>query len=122
MEWGDIAGIVFACVTANHLGLVKAIEDTFEKELPIINCVKCFSFWSVLVYMAFATHEVITSLAVSFLSGYAAIWLELLEGYIDTLYVRLYGKIIRTDGNDTDTADTEHYYSEGAVSDMRKEN
>ena len=101
MEWGDIAGIVFACVTANHLGLVKAIEDTFEKELPIINCVKCFSFWSVLVYMAFATHEVITSLAVSFLSGYAAIWLELLEGYIDTLYNRLYDKIYSA----TDTTD-----------------
>ena len=121
MEWGDIAGIVFACVTANHLGLVKAIEDTFEKELPIINCVKCFSFWSVLVYMAFATHEVITSLAVSFLSGYAAIWLELLEGYIDTLYLKLYGKIITTDDNDADSSDTEHGNTAGSVSDLRKE-
>ena len=106
MEWNDIAGIVFICVTANHLGLVKAIEDTFEKELPIINCVKCSSYWSVLIYLVFTTHEIISSLAVSFLAGYSAIWLELLEGYIDTLYMKLYGKIITTDGNDTASPDT----------------
>ena len=27
MEWSDIACIVFVCVTANHLGLVKAVEE-----------------------------------------------------------------------------------------------
>ena len=82
MEWGDIAGIVFACVTANHLGLVKAIEDTFEKELPIINCVKCFSFWSVLVYMAFATHEVINNCSAVFESSVLKNKLLLLKKYV----------------------------------------
>lgn len=118
MNWNDIAGIVFVCVTANHLGLVKAIEETFEKELPIVNCVKCFSFWSALIYLAFTTRDVITSLAVSFLTSYAAIWLELLEGYIDTLYMKLYGKIITTDSDDTDSTDSDRGYSAGKVPEL----
>ena len=32
-------------------------------------------------------------LAVSFLASYIALWLELFEGYIDTLYLKFYGKI-----------------------------
>lgn len=93
MEWTDIVCVVFACVTANHLGLVKAIEDTFEMKLPVINCVKCFSFWTVFIYALFTSREVITSLAISFLASYSAIWLELFEGFIDQLFVKLYGKI-----------------------------
>lgn len=105
MEWSDIAGIVFICVTANHLGLVKAVEDTFDKDLPIINCPKCLSFWSVLIYLAFTTHEIITSLAVSFLAGYAAIWIELIEACIDKFYLMIY-ETVTEDNNDTDPADT----------------
>lgn len=117
MEWTDIAGIVFACVTANHLGLVKAIEETYERELPVINCVKCFSFWSVLVYMVFATRDIITSLAVSFLASYTAIWLELLEGYVDTLYLKLYGKIYKT-SDDTPASDADNGRTTGTVSEL----
>lgn len=104
----DIAGIVFACVTANHLGLVKAIEETFDRELPIVNCVKCSSFWVVLFYTIFATWNVITSLAISFLAGYVAIWLELFEGFIDSIYLRLYEKIYTTDNGEVaeDSEDT----------------
>ena len=97
MDWSDIACIVFICVTMNHLGLVKAIEDTFEKELPIVNCVKCSSFWVVLFYTLFTTRSAIPSLAVSFLSGYAAIWLELVEGMIDKLYGKIYDKVFTTE-------------------------
>ena len=93
MEWIDIASIVFVCVTANHLGLVKAIEDVTDRELRVINCVKCFSFWTVFIYAIFTSREVITSLAISFLASYAAIWLELTEGLIDKLYMKIYGKI-----------------------------
>jgi hypothetical protein len=91
--WWDIAGIVFTCVTMNHLGLVKAIEEFYDCELRIINCVKCFTYWSVLAYTIFVTHNIITSLAISFLASYSALWLELLEGYIDTLYYKLYEQI-----------------------------
>ena len=102
--WIDIASIVFTCVTMNHLGLVKAIEDTFEIELPIFNCVKCSVFWFVLCYSVVATHRMIQPLAISFLCSYLAVWLELFEGYIDTLYLKLYAKIYPDSDNDTASA------------------
>ena len=104
MNWIDIASIVFVCVTANHLGLIGKIEEIMG-ELPILNCPKCCSFWAVLSYGMFKLTEIgefIPILAISFLASYCALWLELLEGYIDTLYLKLYEKII-TAGND-DTA------------------
>lgn len=101
MNWIDIASIVFVCVTANHLGLVKALEGVIQQELPVINCPKCLSCWSVFFYMIFSTRTIILSLAISFLCSYLAIWLELLEGYIDTFYDKFYDKIFSA----TDTTD-----------------
>ena len=97
----DIASIVFVCVTMNHLGLIKAIESTTEQELPILNCPKCSSFWWSLVYCLFITRSLIPSLAISFFASYSAIWLELLEGYLDKFYIKFYDKIYSA----TDTAD-----------------
>ena len=91
--WIDIASIVFVCVTMNHLGLVSAIEKAIEQELLIINCPKCCTFWLVLIYTTFESREFFTSLAISFLASYIALWLELLEGYTDTLYMMFYEKI-----------------------------
>ena len=101
MNWIDIAGIVFVCVTMNHLGLITAIEGVIKHQLPILNCPKCLTCWSVLAYMVITAQDIITSLAVSFLASYSAIWLELFEGFIDTLYLKLYGKITST-GNDNE--------------------
>ena len=100
IHWIDIAGIVFACVTANHLGLVRAIEEAAHRELRIVNCLKCFSFWSVLAYTAITSRNAITSLAISFLASYTALWLELLEGFIDFLYLRIYEKIYQSATDD----------------------
>ena len=105
MNWIDIASIVFVCVTANHLGLVKAIEETFDKEIPIVNCVKCSTFWLTLLFQLVTKCHPLTSLAISLLASYSAIWLELLEGYIDTLYIKLYEKIYPDTDNDTAAAD-----------------
>lgn len=116
MEWSVIASIIFSCVTANHLGLVKAFEEVFERELPIINCVKCFTFWSVLIYSVIVTHDYIMSLAISFLASYVGIWLELLEGYIDTLYLKLYGKIIAKHCDNEVASDADNGYPESALS------
>lgn len=107
--WIDIASIVFVCVTANHLGLIEKLTEVFRvplRKLPIIGCVKCLTFWTSVVY-GFAEFKVteqftfskfITVLAISFLCSYLAIWLELLEGYVDTLYEKLYDKIYSAEG------------------------
>ena len=90
--WLDIASIVFVCVTMNHLGLIGKLEEIMG-ELPIINCPKCCTCWLTFMYVLFVSRHLITSLAISFFASYTAIWLELFEGYIDTLYMKLYDKI-----------------------------
>lgn len=115
--WIDIASIVFVCVTANHLGLIEAIQTVTKcNRLPIVSCPKCFTFWSVLGYglwhVGFSGLPYM--LAVSFLTSYIAIWLELLEAYIDNLYMKLYGKIITTD-TDTTAASPDDGNSDGTV-------
>lgn len=98
MDWRDIACIVFAATAVNHLGLIAAIERVIRHSLPVINCPKCLTFWSVLVYgfvccctTATPTHTAIHRLlAISLLCSYLAIWLELLMYAIDTLYNKIY--------------------------------
>lgn len=114
--WIDIASIVFVCVTANHLGLVKAIAQVLGVELRIVSCPKCFTFWTVLIYMTFTWHGMLTSLAISFLCAYLAIWVELTEGFIDTIYLWLYEKIYPNPENDTPAADADRGNSAGTVS------
>ena len=130
MNWIDIAGIVFIAVTVNHLGLVSAIENVIRNRLTVVNCPKCLAFWMTVVYCCgrTATHSTdweaadttaIMVLAVSFLASYAAIWLELLEGYVDTLYMKLYETIYTTE-DDTAATDADAGDTAGSVSDMRE--
>ena len=113
MDWMDIAAIVFASVTVNHLGLIAAFERTIRHRLPILNCPKCLTFWSVLLYgLASGNYSPpfreglgvgLRLLAISILCSYLAVWLELLEGIIDKLYDYVYRKIYPT--ADTPDAD-----------------
>ena len=115
MEWSGIASIVFVCVTMNHLGLIKAIEENTGYEFLILDCPKCSSFWLTLLFSVVTSRQILTPLAVSFLASYTAIWLELFEGYIDTLYLKLYGKIYETSDH-TATSDTDDGNPESTVS------
>ena len=119
MNWIDIACIVFVCVTMNHLGLVKAIEEAAHRELRIVNCPKCFTWWSVLAYTIITSRSTITSLAISFLCSYLALWLELFEGFIDTIYLKVYEKIFTTT-DDTAPADPDGGDSAGSVSQLQQ--
>lgn len=119
MNWTGIACVVFICVTMNHLGLVKAIEERIERELPVIDCVKCCTFWTVLIFTLITSRNLITSLAISFLMSYLALWLELFEGFIDRLYMKLYEKIYPT-SDDTPAADADNGNSAGSVSELQE--
>ena len=104
--WMDIACIVFACVTINHLGMVKAIETFSKMEIVIVDCPKCLSFWATLCYQLVASCNPLPQmLSISFLCAYLAIWLELAEGFIDKLYDYVYKQIYST--ADTDSTDAE---------------
>ena len=120
MEWIDMAAVVFAGTTVNHLGLIAAIERLIRHRLPVLNCPKCLTFWSTfLLGMSgdgFSAHPSCLArlLAISILCSYLAVWLELLEGYTDTLYSKLYDNIYST----TDSADTDALYTADHVSDV----
>ena len=95
MNWMDIACIVFVCVTVNHLGLIAAIKTVTRcHRLPVLDCPKCLTFWATLCYQLVTDcHQLPPMLAISFLSAYAAIWLELFEGVTDKIYQKIYDKI-----------------------------
>ena len=93
MDWRAIAAIVFICTAVNHLGLVGTIEGIIKRELPVVNCPKCLTCWSVMAYQLVTNCNPLLSLAIALLGSYLAIWLELLMYAIDTLYNRIYGKI-----------------------------
>jgi len=111
MSWIDIAAIVFAATTVNHLGLIRAVERVVRHRLWVIDCPKCLTFWCVLALGmsgdgAIATHPSALTrlLAVSLFCSYLAIWLELIEGLIDKLYDYVYHKIYPAAGASDDHA------------------
>ena len=105
MDWLNDLMITFSVVAANHLGLVAAIERTLKHRLPIVNCPKCMTFWTVLVYGLWdvGNSDVPLTTAVALLAAWAAIWLELFMGFIDQLYLKAYEQIYPTaDSTDAD--------------------
>ena len=52
------------------------------------------------VYSLLSGQQLIASVAVSFLCAYAAVWLELLCGYIDTFYIKWYESIYPKETDD----------------------
>lgn len=100
MVWSDIAMITASATLMNHMGLVEAVEGVIRHKLPVVNCCKCCTFWCCLLYTLLAGVTVIPSIAVSFAAAYAAVWFELLLGYIDTLYNRWYENIYTEETGD----------------------
>jgi hypothetical protein len=119
MAWSDIAWIVVACTSANHLGLIAAVESLLHRRLPVVSCPKCLTFWSTLAYLlacflvgddaplrggtiAAYLPAVPRMLAVSFLAAYSALWLELIMYFIDTIYNSIYDQISKDNREETD--------------------
>ncbi|MCR5588014.1 MAG: hypothetical protein K6F72_00175 [Bacteroidales bacterium] len=100
MYWSDILLLMLSATLANHLGLVEAVEGVLRHKIPVLNCSKCASFWVVLLCSLLSGQGPIVSVAVSFLCAWAAVWLELLCGYIDTLYNKLYESIYPKETDD----------------------
>ena len=81
---------------AIHMGLVDAVLKFYgieDKDIPIIRCPKCLTFWAVLLFLVLTRHNVILSLATSFLASYVGIWFDLLLGKMDVWYEYIYKRI-----------------------------
>lgn len=110
--WSDIAALTFAAVAINHLGLIDAIKKVIRcKQLPVIDCPKCLSFWSTLVYQVAEGCFGMDSVAISLACAWLAVWLELGMGFSDLLfekaYERIYTETTAANQTHTGTADTD---------------
>lgn len=107
MDWRDIACIVFVCTAVNHLGLIETIEGIIKREIPVVNCPRCLTCWSVFSYELWRVgfSDLPMALAISFLCSYLAIWLELIMYAIDTLYNKIYGIIENNNPEETSDED-----------------
>lgn len=93
--------LILVCVLSNHMGLILAIEEIIKHKIPILNCVKCSTFWSVILFLLLNSIDVIPSVAFAFISSYIAIWLELVFGIIDFYYGKVFSKIYSAEEDKT---------------------
>ena len=91
--WKEAVLIPIACVLAIQMGLIGEIGKLIRYEFRILSCPKCLTFWVSLSCHLLLHRPVIDSVAVSFLSSYAALWLCLLYDALAVAYNRGYEKI-----------------------------
>jgi hypothetical protein len=115
IDW-DAIQLLFICTAMNHMGLIAAIEDRIGKKLEVVGCVKCSVFWATLIYGICSSRSILFPAAMAFFYSYTALWLELLMGFVDRLYIKCYEKIVSTAGSDTSAADTDQSDAADALS------
>jgi hypothetical protein len=114
--------IAFICAAMNHMGLIATAEKVLHCKLPVLNCPRCSAFWLTLGFLGchgMTTEGTVVAVAVAFAAAYLAIWMELLMGGIDRLYMMLYDKIYPTAAgaaDDTPAAEREGSDAKGGSS------
>lgn len=91
--WVEAAALTASCVLFIGMGLEAEIERILSCRFKVLSCPKCLTFWSVLLFGVVTRHGFVETVAVSFLSAYAALWLTLLCDELTLLYNKLYESI-----------------------------
>ena len=89
----DIVSIIVSIVLFEQMGLCEAIEKTIRHKFKIISCVRCFSFWSVLLYTIIKRVCLVRAISIAFVSSFLSVWLHLLFGFLIFVYNKLYDKL-----------------------------
>lgn len=79
-----------ACVLFVQMGLSEAIQEILRIRLSVASCPKCVTMWGCLVVLLVDGHGLLESVAASFVSAYAAVWLSLAYDGLAVLYNRIY--------------------------------
>lgn len=73
-----IIEVLISCCLFIHLGLGETICRIVRHDIVILKCVKCLTFWSVLLYsLMCVTLSAVTCIAVAFACSYASLWIDL---------------------------------------------
>ena len=86
--WG-IGCVFVSCVLFIHLGLGEAVERTLRIRIVLLSCVKCLTFWSMLVYSLIHSFPLESALCLSFVSAYASLWADIPLAKLAALYEKL---------------------------------
>lgn len=86
----SVALIAVSAVLFRHLGLAEAIEGVLRRKFVVIGCPKCLTFWASLAHLLCVEHAVpILAVFTAFTAAYAAVWLELLFGFMGKKFNKL---------------------------------
>ena len=79
--------ILVVCVLYIHLGMGDTLGRIFHSNAYVFKCVKCVTWQATLAYtLFFSDLNVLACLAVSFVSAYIALWMELMLSKMTSLY------------------------------------
>lgn len=79
--------ILVTCVLYIHLGMGDTLGRIFHSEAYVFKCVKCVTWQATLAYTIFCSDlNVLACLAISFISAYIALWLDLMLSKLASLY------------------------------------
>ena len=98
----EVALITISAVLFVQMGLSSAIQGILHFYPKIASCPKCVAFWSTLAYCISTEQELLVSVAASFLSAYAALWLALIYDALALLYNTAYEHSTKTNGASAD--------------------
>ena len=93
----EAALVTASCVLFVQMGLSAAIQDFLGVKFRIASCPKCLTMWTCLATLIINGHGLLESVAASFLSAYAAVWLALVYDALAALYNSIYETIQEPD-------------------------
>ena len=90
--------VTVSCVLFIGMGLSGEIQQRLGFSSKILSCPKCCTFWCALVLLLAGRNKLLPSVAVSFGSSYAAMWLALALDALAVIYNKAYEKITKNPG------------------------
>lgn len=120
MILAEAALLALACTLFVNMGLSDAIQEFLGIKFKILSCVKCFTFWSVLVYLTFRGARLYQVVSASFVFSYLALWLDLGLSALNKIYNESYQQILSAEADKTDASPSggKHHKSREGGSDV----
>ena len=91
--------LAIACVLFVNMGLSDALQDFFGLHIAVLSCVKCLTFWCILVYLICVGARFYQVVSVSFIYSYLALWLDIGLSALNKIYNEQYKQILSAESS-----------------------
>ena len=102
----EAALLAVGCTLFVNMGLSDAIQETLGFHFKILSCVKCFTFWCILLYLTIRGAQFYEVVSASFILSYLALWLDLGLSALNKIYNESYQQILSAKADKPDAAPT----------------